>query len=85
MRNFRFYGTKPIEAPYLIIGQIATIFYFSFFLIVIIGDRLDFFLLSNFLYTPNPHKGWNDQLKSYRKSYMTRAQKPLKGQLNYIF
>ena len=38
-------GAKPIEAPYLFIGQLCTGLYFSFFFLVMFVEKLDFYLL----------------------------------------
>jgi ubiquinol-cytochrome c reductase cytochrome b subunit len=39
-------GAKPIEAPYLIIGQLSTIFYFTYFILILpVLNKLDKYLL----------------------------------------
>jgi quinol-cytochrome oxidoreductase complex cytochrome b subunit len=51
-----FLGAKPIEEPFLTLGQILTILYFSFFLLLTIIDRLDYYFLIKYLYKPAMHK-----------------------------
>ena len=43
-------GGKPIEQPFLFLGQLCTAGYFSFFIIIVIVERLDYYFLMRFLF-----------------------------------
>lgn len=45
--NLCYIGSKPITEPFLTIGQISTVLYFSFFIIIIIADRCDHYIFRN--------------------------------------
>jgi len=46
-------GSKPIENPYLIIGRIATIIYFAFFILVTFIERIDHWIVVNYIKESN--------------------------------
>jgi len=44
-----FIGGKPVEDPFVMVGRFATVFYFSFFILISLADKIDVSLLKFFI------------------------------------